>query len=386
MVSTMLAARAYAGESELRLEQVPRPSAGPGDVVIKVESAGLTNGLIHLWHRGMFPILPRTLGHEAAGTVAEIGSNVEGFEIGDRVRLHPNLSCRHCENCLSNREQFCDQASVLGHAVFGVNARPLYERYLDGALADYVRAPAWAVEPLPDVISFEVGARLHDVADGLRTLRVAAPPPGATVVVTAATGVLGSAIVKLAPLFGIQRLIAVGRSRERLELTRQLAPNLVDILPLEELEKDWGQTQGLTKAIRGMVPTGPDVVLDFFDSGPGTWQAIAALKTGGTATLMAPNLSTPHVPTMAFIAGGWRVVGTRSCTRLDGQTVSDWAERGLLRLDDLITHRFALADIGAATAVVEKRLEPTWMVMVTPGGTSVDHREVIAKDEGTASP
>lgn len=364
----MLAARAYEGEMNLRLEEVARPVAEPGDVVIKVESAGLTNGLIHLWQRGLFPVLPRTLGHEAAGFVSEVGAGVSGIDVGDRVRLHPNLSCRQCENCLNDREQFCDQASILGHGIFGANAMPLYRRYLDGALAEYVRAPAWAVERLPDAISFEVGAKLHDVADGVRAFRAAAPPPGATVVVTAATGVLGSAMVRLAPFFGVSRLIAVGRSRERLMRTQQLAPDLVEVLALEELDDDWGKTQGLTRAIRALVPRGPDVVFDFFDSGPGTWQAIASLKTGGTATVMAPNMSAPELPTVAFIAGGWRVVGTRSCTRSDAQMVSDWVERGMLTVEDLITHRFTLDDVGSAATVVAERKDPTWMVVVNPLG------------------
>lgn len=384
MTSTMLAARAYAGETVLRLEEVPQPTAEPGDVVIKVKSAGITNGLIGLWHRGMFPVLPRTLGHEAAGYVSAIGPGVSGLEVGDRVRLHPNLTCRQCENCLNDREQFCDQSSMIGHGIFGANAMPLYARYLDGALAEYVRAPAWAVEPLPDLISFEVGAKLHDVADGLRAFRAAAPPPGATVVVTAATGVLGSAMVRLAPFFGVSRLIAVGRSGKRLARLQQLAPDLVEVLSLEDLGDDWGETQGLTRAIRAHVPRGPDVVFDFFDSGPGTWQAIASMKTGGTATLMAPNLSPPPVPTVAFITGGWRVLGTRSCTRSDGQTISDWIECGMLRIDDLITHRFALADVVTAATVVSERPDPTGMVVVNPGQVPGDDERAVTSAQGVS--
>jgi hypothetical protein len=171
-----------------------RPQASDGDVVIKVEAAGLTNGLVGLWERKMFPLLPRTLGHEAAGVLAEIGAGESGVSVGDRVRIHPELSCRNCEYCLDDPEQFCVQFCFVGHATFGTEAMPLYERYLDGALAEFVKVPGpgWAVDLNPSELTFEVAAKLHDVAEELSGLKSAQVKPGATIVVTAATGVLGS--------------------------------------------------------------------------------------------------------------------------------------------------------------------------------------------------
>jgi hypothetical protein len=72
----MLAARAYEGEQELRLEEIDRPKPGPGEIVMKVEAAGLPTGVIAQWDRGMYPIMPRTLGNEAAGSIFELGAGL----------------------------------------------------------------------------------------------------------------------------------------------------------------------------------------------------------------------------------------------------------------------------------------------------------------------
>jgi threonine dehydrogenase-like Zn-dependent dehydrogenase len=183
--------------------------------------------------------------------------------------------------------------------------------------------------------------------------------------------VLGSSIVHLANLFGIGRIIAVGRSSARLRLTQALAPNLVETLSLEDLGSNWEETGALTTAIRDRVPAGPDAVFDFLDQGHGTAQAISSLKKDGTAIVMAPN-ATPLFPTATIIRNGWRIIGSRGCTRADTHRVLEWVNRGVISIDKLITHRFALADIASAVTLVRERQEPTWMVIVHPNGSSIE--------------
>lgn len=360
----MLAARAYEGEDELRLEEVDRPVPGPGDVLIKVESAGLAPGVLAQWQLGRYPILPRTLGNEAAGYVEELGAGVTEFAVGDRVRLHPNLSCGACEYCLTDREQMCAAHSIIGQGVYGADAMALHKRYLDGALAEYVVAPARLVDHLPDAISFDVAAKIHDIADGVRVWRTANVPPGGTVVFTAATGTVGTTAIRMARFFGIGRIIAVARSAERLAQVQALAPDLVETIALEEI--DFEQNGGLTAAIRRLVPTGPDAVIDFLPEGPGTWQAITSMKVGGTAVLMGGNMAMPPLPTLAIMVNCWRIIGTRGCTREDTRQVIRWLQDGALEFEDLITHRFALTDVVAAQRQVRDRPDPTWMVVIRP--------------------
>jgi len=362
----MLAARAHKNETSLRLEEIDRPIPGSGDVLIQVKAAGLAPGVLEQWARGMYPILPRTLGNEAAGIVAQVGESVTKFEEGDRVRLHPNLACRECEYCMTDREQFCSAHSVLGQGLYGPDAMPLHQRYVDGALAEYVSAPAWLVDHLPETVSFDAACKVHDVADGLRAWKTTGVGPGATVVFTAATGTIGSSFIRMAPLLGIERVIAVARSAERLAQVRDLAPRLVDTIATDELDEDWGETHKLTAAIRALVPDGPDAVIDFTPAGPTTWQAVASTRRAGAIALMGPNLSPPPLPTLLIMVNGWRITGMRGCTREDARQVLRWLATDQLKIDDLVTHQYALTDIAEAEETVRERREPTWMVVVHP--------------------
>jgi D-arabinose 1-dehydrogenase-like Zn-dependent alcohol dehydrogenase len=111
----MLAARAHPGESRFRLERVPIPSIEAGEVLVKVHSAGITHGLLSLWRNGRTQLMPGVLGHEAAGEVAEVGAGASRWRVGDRVRLHPTLTCRDYAYCRSDRETLCNTLAVIGH-------------------------------------------------------------------------------------------------------------------------------------------------------------------------------------------------------------------------------------------------------------------------------
>ncbi len=358
----MLAARAYPGEDSFRLEEIDRPEIDHDEVLVKVAAAGVDPGPLNLWRAGMLDLLPGTLGHKIAGTVEGVGAGVGDFRPGDRVRVHANLTCRRCEYCLSDREQMCRQCSVIGISAFGPDSMPLYKRYHNGGLAEYVRVPVWALDPLPEEVSFEVGALIHQLAVASRSLKLAELDPGSTIVVTAATGALGAATVKLAALSGVARVVAVGRSRERLEGVKKLAPDLVETLSTEDLPEDGS----LTGVIRDLVPGGPDAVIDYLPDGPGTWQAVASMRTGGSAVVIGGNRTPANLSVLAIMRNSWRVVGSLSCTRSDALELIGMLKTGRLVIDDLITHRFSLQEANAAADTIRGRAEPTWMVSIRP--------------------
>ncbi|MDQ6934335.1 MAG: alcohol dehydrogenase catalytic domain-containing protein [Actinomycetota bacterium] len=366
-MTTMLAARGHAGDSTVRLEQIDVPEPGPDDVIVKVASAGLAPGMMLLLARGAFRHLPTTLGHEAAGTIEAVGSDVDAALVGRRVRVHPVLACRCCVYCQTDREQMCTESAMIGHAAFGTGPLALYARYHDGGFAEYIRVPHWLVDTLPDNVSFDVGAKVHDLANAVRALKCTSLPLGGTLLVTAATGTMGTATIKLAPFFGAARVILVGRSAERLEALRALAgPLAVDTVALEDLDPDWAQSQGLTRRIRALAPAGVDAVTDYFPEGPGSTQALASLATGGTLVHMGANTTPFLLPAIAIMVNLWRIVGTRACTRTDAADVLRLLGSGALQVDELITHEYPLAEIDAALTSVQERREPMWMGVVHP--------------------
>lgn len=366
-MTEMLAARALQGSAALHLDKITIPEPGPHDVLIKVASAGLAPGMMTLLAEGAFTRLPTTLGHEAAGTIAAVGGAVEGIAVEERVRVHPNLNCRSCNYCRTDRDMMCPQQAMIGHAAFSQVSMPLYDRYHDGGLAEYVRVPHWLVDKLPESVSFDVGAKVHDLANAARALKCAALPSAATLIVTAATGTMGTATIKLAAHFGVARLILVGRSTDRLEAVRHLAGGVpTEIVALESLSDDWATSHGLTRALRRLVPRGADAVLDFIPGGPASTQSLAALATGGSFVHMGANKSPLALPHVAIMVNCWRVIGTRACTRTDAQEVLALLGGGALTIDELITHRFPLARADDAVAALQSRAEPIWMAVVNP--------------------
>jgi threonine dehydrogenase-like Zn-dependent dehydrogenase len=349
------------------VEKIAVPQPSPIDVIVKVASAGLAPGMINLLRMGAFKHLPTTLGHEAAGTVAAVGGDVDGIAVGDRVRVHPNLNCRSCVYCGSDRDMMCAQQAMIGHAAFSAEPMPLYDEYHDGGLAEYLRVPHWLIDPLPDSVSFDVGAKVHDLANALRALKCAALPVSSTLIITAATGTMGTATIKLAPHFGVAKLILVGRSRERLQHAESLTGQIpTEVVALEELSEDWPNTGGLTQAIRSLAPRGADAVIDYIPGGPATGQSMGALATGGALVHMGANPSPLPLPAIAMMANCWRFIGTRACTRTDATQILALLRSGLLDAEDLITQRFALTDAVEAIDAMQQRNSPMWMTVVHP--------------------
>ncbi len=364
-MTVMLAARANPGSDAIAMEKIPVPEPKPIDVVVKVASAGLAPGMLRLLRLGLFTHLPTTLGHEAAGTIAALGSEVTGLNIGDRVRVHPNLNCRNCSYCRTDRDMMCAQQAMLGHVAFG--GGPLYDEYHNGGLAEYVRVPFWLIDHLPESVNFDVGAKVHDLANAMRALKCAGLPYGSTLIINAATGTLGTASIRLAEHFGVSRLILVGRSSDRLREVETLSGKVhTDTVALDALDTDWATTGGLTKQLRRLAPAGADAVLDYVPEGPATGQAMAGLATGGTLVHMGASATPLPLPVIAMMQNCWRFVGTRSCTRNDAVEVLELLGSGGLNVDDLITHDFPLAETIAGVAAVDRRSEPIWMAVVRP--------------------
>src|SRR5579859_1038129 len=149
----MLAARVYPGKNAFVLEDIPLPEIGPGEVLVKVRAVGMSRGLISVWlFTDMIKLLPATLGHEIAGEVAATGPGVSTFRAGDRVHVYAPLGCRRadCGPCAEGNESACPSFAMIGYALFQQDGLPVYERYHDGGMAEFVRVPAANLERLAD--------------------------------------------------------------------------------------------------------------------------------------------------------------------------------------------------------------------------------------------
>lgn len=347
------------------LENVEVPSVGPQDVLIRVKAAGLTPGPFNLAKTGRLTHIPATLGHEVAGVVETVGESVKQVQPGSRVRVHPGLSCRSCDYCLSNRDQMCRQAGVMGFQGFG-NDIPLFERYRNGGLADYVRAPEWLVDKLPDNVSFEVGSKVQDLATAVNVLRQADLKPGSTVIVTASTGAMGVSVLKIAHLFGVHRLVLVGRSTQRLEAVAKLTSIHCDLVAMDQLPEDWATKGGLVQRIKRILSDEADAIIDLMPSSQAILQIIQALRVNGVLVHIGGNSASLDLPLAFVMAKCWRIVGTRMHSRNDAQTILKWLQEGHFSAEDLITHRWRFEEWNEALDRLQDRSEPMYMSVILP--------------------
>jgi threonine dehydrogenase-like Zn-dependent dehydrogenase len=159
-------------------------------------------------------------------------------------------------------------------------------------------------------------------------------------------------------------VIVVGRSRERLEQTKALAPGVAEIVALDELGDGWQESDAVAEAIRAHAPDGVDAVIDYTPEGPLPWRAARAMRVGGKLVIRAARRGTADVPMIDLMHSCWQIVGTRNGTRLDTTAVTRLLAAGHLEVGDLFTHRFRLAQVNEGLATMRGRSAKTWFVGV----------------------
>lgn len=193
-----------------KLKDIDVPTPGEHDMLIKVKSPILGPEVVRFIESGDLSQAPTIPGHKVAGVVAKVGASVDNVMVGQRVRLDPNLSCRECFYCRTERDHLCTECGIIGF--LAQRTFPNWEKYHRGGFAEYVCVPAAQVNILPDTVSFETGAKVHYLAYAVHALRQCFMRVGSVLLITAATGAMGTACVKLAPVFGVDKLVLVGRS------------------------------------------------------------------------------------------------------------------------------------------------------------------------------
>lgn len=205
----MKAIRFVAPKQPLEMHDIPVPQIGERDILVKVKAAGICHSDAH-YRGGISPVrpVPLTLGHEVAGIVEKIGSQVSNVKVGDRVCLHYNITCGDCYHCSTGNDQFCEKVLMLGH-------------YTNGGYAEYIAVPARNAVHLPDEIPFEQGATLMCAsATSFHALKKSRLKAGERVAVFGAGG-LGQSAVQLARAFGALEVYAVDINEDKLKLAKE---------------------------------------------------------------------------------------------------------------------------------------------------------------------
>lgn len=219
--------------NDIRLEQVPVPEPGPGEVLVRVGACGICGTdlkIVSGVYKGSWPpALPFIQGHEWGGTVAALGEGATGLQVGDRVAAENHQGCGTCPMCRQGRYNLCEVARTKGKAY------KLYGHSAPGAFAEYAVRPAALLHKIPDNVSFEESTIVNQGALGLHAIRRCHIAPGDTVAVIG-PGLVGMITLQLAQAVGATRVIVVGRG-PRLDLARELgADEVIDYTSNDTVE------------------------------------------------------------------------------------------------------------------------------------------------------
>ena len=204
--------REHGGPEVLRVEEVPDPTPGPGEAVVRVKACALNH--LDLWVRRGIPgapfHLPTISGADVSGTIHAVGPDVAGWELGEPVMVAPGLSCGECHRCMSGADHLCSSYGILGETQ-------------NGGLAEYVVVPAINLFPKPERLSFNDAAAmsLSFLTAWHMLVSRAQLMAGEHVLVHAGGSGVGSCAVQIAKHLGA-RVIATAGSQRKLELAREL--------------------------------------------------------------------------------------------------------------------------------------------------------------------
>ncbi len=253
------------------------PQLGADEVLIKVAACGICGSDVHGMDGSTGRRLPPIImGHEAAGTVVEVGPEAGGWVVGQRVTFDSTLYCGECAFCREGQVNLCEDRRVLGVSC------PDYRQH--GAFAEYVAVPGRVVIPIPEGLSFEQACFVEPTAVALHAVHRAQVSPGQTGLVIGA-GIIGLLTIQALKAAGCRKVYASDLSEARLQLALELGAdevfpaNSTVNLPEEMLRRTGGQ--------------GVDVAMEAVGIRATVAAAIACVRKGGRVGLIG-NLS-PHI-------------------------------------------------------------------------------------------
>jgi D-arabinose 1-dehydrogenase-like Zn-dependent alcohol dehydrogenase len=308
----------------LAIEDRPVPTIGPHEVLIQTRTCGICGTDLHILDgHGYVPQLPHILGHEPSGVVADIGTEVTGLQRGDRVVPHLFITCNQCYFCRTGRQQQC--ANLKG--IIGV--------LVDGAFAEFFKAPAANCFPLPDSVPFDLGGL---AADAVITSSHAFRRSGLVIGESAAVigvGGIGQVLVQILTHAGVQ-VLALSRSQAKLDIAKKLGAALA---------LDPAALQAGT-ALQEFLPDGVACVFDCVGTSDSMALAARVVRRCGRIVMIGEEPQCAPVTSTEIAQRELEIIGSRNGTRQDMVESIRLLETGVVK--PIVASRFPLDEVNAA--------------------------------------
>jgi L-iditol 2-dehydrogenase len=332
---------------QIRLREIPIPSIGLEDVLVRTKSVGICGSDFHYWKTGTigsFTIRePQILGHELSGEVAEIGKNVTNLKVGDRVIVEPGAPCRKCRFCKIGRYNLCS------------TKRFMSDPPTPGAFAEYVAWPSDLVYKLPDNMSFDEGALVEPFAVGVYAVNRAQVALGDIVMIMGA-GPVGQMALQAAINAGASQIYVADIDDWRLERATALGATAAINARGDVFE----QIQALTGA------NFIDATIEASGSMEATNQAVKITRRGGTIVLLGLYEKTEFTYSLLdVLMKELTVTGSYDYANVFPRSLALMASRKF-DANSLITHHLPIEEIEKGFTIIDKKTDHVLKVLVHP--------------------
>ena len=314
----------YYNNNDVRIEEMPVPEVGPGELLLKIEASSICGSDVMEWYR--VQRAPVVLGHEVAGSVAQVGAGVSQFSKGDRLVVTHHVPCNACRYCLSGSHTVCDTLRSTN--------------YYPGGFCEYVRLPAINVDrgaiPIPRGVPFDEASVTEPLACVYRGQRRANIQPGQSVLVLG-SGLAGMLHINLARALGAGRIVSTDLSDFRLAAARKLGAD-------ETLRADQFTPDRLREVNDGRLA---DLVIVATGARPALMQAMESVDRDGTVLFYAPTEPGVEIPVSindVFFRNGATLTTTYAAAPGDLTIALDLIASGRVQVGDMISHRLPLEE------------------------------------------
>lgn len=337
---------------KFEIEQVPMPTCGEREVLVKVAAVAICGSDPVLLAGGSLADglpgeLPHIAGHEGAGTIVQCGKDVRGFAVGDRVAVESHLGCGYCENCLSGHYNLCMNFGnvAAGHKQYGFT--------VPGCFAEYCVYRAEVLHKIPDNLTFDHGALTDTVATAFHSIEQAGVVAGGWTVIVGC-GPVGMAMLMLCRAMGSKTIVLETGARQK--KAREFGADYVmDFLDEDVSERILAATGGV----------GADRCFDCAGNKASMALALRACRRGGTVGLVAiPKKPEMEIDIKTIVWDEKKLVGSRgnpNCHR----RILEMMSAGFIEAERMITHHFPLERFQEAVELFTSRSDGVIKVIIT---------------------
>ena len=322
------------GPNTFAPEEIEKPVCGDDEMILEMKRAAICGTDMRILNGTKTKDIhyPSVIGHEMSGLISEVGKNVAGYKVGDKVAVAPVIPCGHCPSCLSGRENACMQRLALGYQ-------------FNGGFEEYVRIPRQSIQAgnvvkLPDHVSFQAGALIEPLACCIRGLKNTGTGFNDTVLVVGA-GPIGLMHIQLSKIAGARKVLV----SEPNEMRRQAALELGADRAVDPMREDLAkivmeETEG-AGADRIVMAIGVPAIVN---------STIKLAKKGGTVCLFAgfsgTGESTIEINTIHY--NELKITGSSAYRRIDYLQAADMVITGKIDLDRIATHTYTIDEFAEA--------------------------------------